>query len=41
MVNRMPAGGVGGLQVEQSLKAREEHWCEIADAVARVYESVM
>ena len=41
IVNRLTAGGVGGLQIEQSLTAREEHWCEIADAVARVYESVI
>jgi phage replication-related protein YjqB (UPF0714/DUF867 family) len=41
IVNRLTAGGVGGLQIEQSLEAREEHWCEIADAVAGVYESVI
>jgi phage replication-related protein YjqB (UPF0714/DUF867 family) len=41
IVNRLTAGGEGGLQIEQSLKAREEHWCEIADAVAGVYESVI
>ena len=41
IVNRLTAGGAGGLQIEQSLRAREEHWCEIADAIARVYESVV
>ena len=41
IVNRLTAGGVGGLQIEQSLRAREEHWCEIAEAVAGVYESVI
>jgi phage replication-related protein YjqB (UPF0714/DUF867 family) len=41
IVNRLTTGGVGGLQIEQSLQAREEHWCEIADAVAGVYESVI
>lgn len=41
LVNRLTAGGVGGLQIEQSLEARENHWCAIADAVAEVYDSVI
>ena len=41
IVNRLTAGGVGGLQIEQSRTARDEHWCEIADAVAGVYETVV
>ena len=41
VVNRLTAGGVGGLQIEQSLEARERFWCEIADAVAGAYEPVI
>lgn len=29
----------GGVQLEQSPRVRREHWREVADAVARVYES--
>jgi phage replication-related protein YjqB (UPF0714/DUF867 family) len=29
----------GGVQIEQSPRARKEHWKEIADAVAKVYAS--
>jgi phage replication-related protein YjqB (UPF0714/DUF867 family) len=39
IVNRLTAGEVGGIQIEQSLSAREGHWQAIADAVASVYRS--
>ncbi len=39
IVNRLTAGGANGVQIEQSLTAREQHWAEIAEAVARVYET--
>ena len=39
IVNRLTAGGTNGVQIEQSLTAREQHWAEIAEAVARVYET--
>jgi phage replication-related protein YjqB (UPF0714/DUF867 family) len=38
VVNRLSAGGEGGIQIEQSLVARTNHWDAIADAVAGVYE---
>lgn len=37
IVNRITAGGANGVQIEQSLAAREQHGGEIADAVASVY----
>jgi phage replication-related protein YjqB (UPF0714/DUF867 family) len=37
LVNRLPASGVDGVQVEQSPAARQHHWLAIADAVADVY----
>jgi phage replication-related protein YjqB (UPF0714/DUF867 family) len=37
IVNRLSAGGRNGIQIEQSLPARESHWPAIADAVASVY----
>jgi phage replication-related protein YjqB (UPF0714/DUF867 family) len=39
IVNRLTAGGANGVQIEQSLTAREQHWAEIAEAVAGVYET--
>jgi phage replication-related protein YjqB (UPF0714/DUF867 family) len=39
IVNRLTEGGANGVQIEQSLAAREEHWTEIAEAVAGVYEA--
>jgi phage replication-related protein YjqB (UPF0714/DUF867 family) len=39
IVNRLTAGGVGGIQIEQSFSARERHGQAIADAVAGVYRS--
>jgi phage replication-related protein YjqB (UPF0714/DUF867 family) len=39
IVNRLTTGGANGVQIEQSLTAREEHWAEIANAVAGVYET--
>jgi phage replication-related protein YjqB (UPF0714/DUF867 family) len=37
IVNRLTLGGVGGVQLEQSLPARRDHGTAIADAVASVY----
>jgi phage replication-related protein YjqB (UPF0714/DUF867 family) len=37
IVNRLAAGGAGGIQIEQRLAARTSHWRAIADTVARVY----
>jgi hypothetical protein len=37
IVNRLTAGGTGGIQIEQSSAAREGYWQDIADAVADVY----
>ena len=37
IVNRLAAGGVGGIQIEQSLAARRDHGPAIADAVAAVF----
>ena len=39
IVNRLTKGGANGVQIEQSLTAREEHWAAIADAIAGVYEA--
>ena len=37
IVNRLTVGGANGIQIEQSLGARTEHWADIAEAVASVY----
>lgn len=37
IVNRLTAGGANGVQIEQSLEARNGFWKVIADAVASVY----
>jgi phage replication-related protein YjqB (UPF0714/DUF867 family) len=37
IVNRLTAGGRGGLQIEQGLAIRRQHGAEIAGAVAGVY----
>lgn len=37
IVNRLTAGGTNGVQIEQSLEARNGFWKLIADAVASVY----
>jgi len=37
IVNRLTAGGANGVQIEQSLEARDGFWQPIADAVASVY----
>jgi phage replication-related protein YjqB (UPF0714/DUF867 family) len=39
IVNRLTAGGANGIQIEQSPRARSNHWQDIADAVANVYSS--
>jgi len=40
IVNRLTAGGKGGVQIEQSRLARDKYWKEIADAVAGVYHRI-
>jgi phage replication-related protein YjqB (UPF0714/DUF867 family) len=37
IVNRLTEGGLGGVQIEQPLEARDKYWDRIADAVAAVY----
>ena len=37
IVNRLTAGGANGVQIEQSIEARNGFWKVIADAVASVY----
>jgi phage replication-related protein YjqB (UPF0714/DUF867 family) len=39
IVNRLTAGGANGVQIEQSLEAREGFWKAIAEAVASVYRA--
>jgi phage replication-related protein YjqB (UPF0714/DUF867 family) len=39
IVNRLTACGTNGVQIEQSIEAREQFWEAIADAVAAVYQS--
>jgi phage replication-related protein YjqB (UPF0714/DUF867 family) len=41
IVNRLTAGGVNGVQIEQSIEAREGFWKAIAHAVAGVYSEEM
>ena len=38
IVNRLTAGGTGGIQIEQGYAAREGYWQDIGDAVADVYD---
>jgi phage replication-related protein YjqB (UPF0714/DUF867 family) len=39
IVNRLTIGGQNGVQIEQSLSARDSYWDKIADAVVEVYRS--
>src|SRR5215470_2726847 len=41
LVNRITADGVNGIQIEQSIAARSNHWGAIADAVAEVYRDMV
>ena len=45
IVNRLAApsatGVRNGIQIEQSLQARCDHWFDIADAVADVYDRLL
>lgn len=41
LVNWITAGGVGGVQVEQSRAVRDHHWRAIADAIAGVYAGLL
>ena len=41
LVNRITADGANGIQIEQSLEARSDHWRAIADAVAEVYRDIL
>ncbi|KIG17646.1 hypothetical protein DB30_02921 [Enhygromyxa salina] len=38
VVNWLTGWGTGGIQIEQSLRARQEHWQDIATAVAQVFD---
>jgi len=38
IVNRLTSPNLGGIQIEQSLRARNDHWRDIADAVAVVLD---
>jgi len=40
IVNRLTTSGRKGIQIEQSLGARTEHWQAIADAVASVFQTL-
>jgi phage replication-related protein YjqB (UPF0714/DUF867 family) len=40
LVNRITADRVSGIQIEQSIQARSNHWRAIADAVAGVYRGM-
>ncbi len=40
IVNRLSAGGRNGIQIEQSLQARTNHWPAIAKEVAEVYRGL-
>jgi phage replication-related protein YjqB (UPF0714/DUF867 family) len=41
VVNWLTAGGVGGLQIEQSGDVRDNHWQEVAEAVINVYSQLI
>jgi phage replication-related protein YjqB (UPF0714/DUF867 family) len=41
IVNRLTAGGANGIQIEQSQPARANYAAVIADAVAKVYETLL
>ncbi|WP_181197666.1 poly-gamma-glutamate hydrolase family protein [Enhygromyxa salina] len=41
VVNWMTAGGSGGIQLEQSPEIRDGYWIDVAEAVAKVYESLI
>jgi phage replication-related protein YjqB (UPF0714/DUF867 family) len=40
IVNRLTVGGAGGIQIEQSLAARNEYWDVIAEAVAGLHRNL-
>lgn len=40
-VNWLTAGGIGGVQIEQSGKVRDKHWEEVAEAVINVYSQLI
>jgi phage replication-related protein YjqB (UPF0714/DUF867 family) len=41
VVNWLSDGGVGGIQLEQSMKVRKDHWQEVVDAVVSVYSQLI
>jgi phage replication-related protein YjqB (UPF0714/DUF867 family) len=41
IVNRLTVFNANGIQIEQSREAREDHWPQIADAVADVYDHLL
>ena len=41
LTNWITSGGTGGVQIDQSYQARQDHWQEIADAVASVFDALI
>ena len=41
VANWVTVGGSGGIQIEQSLKVRENYWKDVAEAVADVYSGLV
>ncbi len=41
VVNWLTAGGLGGIQIEQSMKVRKDHWEEVVEAVVNVYSDLI
>jgi phage replication-related protein YjqB (UPF0714/DUF867 family) len=41
VVNWLTAGGLGGVQIEQSMDVRVNHWEEVAEAVSNVYSQLI
>jgi phage replication-related protein YjqB (UPF0714/DUF867 family) len=39
LVNRLTRNHTNGIQLEQSVRARDQKWSEIAEAVASVYRA--
>jgi phage replication-related protein YjqB (UPF0714/DUF867 family) len=39
--NWLTNGGIGGIQIEQSMKVRTEHWQEVANAVIKLYSQLI
>jgi phage replication-related protein YjqB (UPF0714/DUF867 family) len=39
--NWLTDGGIGGIQIEQSMKVRTEHWQEVANGVIKLYSDLI